>query len=68
MVLTMVKTWYTCGLLHDPFPTTGKFQTNITMKTNFFNAGGVRLNDLNIKHVEIMGQTMYSIDLKHDII
>ncbi len=33
--------------------------TNTTlklMKTN--NAGGVRLNDLNVKKVEIMGQTL----------
>ncbi len=41
-------------------------KTNELMKTN--NAGGVRLNDLNVKKVEIMGQTLSSIDLKQDII
>ncbi len=41
-------------------------KTNELMKTN--NAGGVRLNDLNVKKVEIMGQTVSSIDLKQDII
>ncbi len=32
------------------------------------NAGGVCLNDLIVKKVEIMGQTVSSIDLKLDII
>ncbi len=41
-------------------------KTNELMKT--INAGGVCLNDLNVKKVEIMGQSVSSIDLKLDII
>ncbi len=36
------------------------------MVTLYNKVSFVNMYDLNVKHVEIMGQTVYSIDLKHD--